>query len=370
MLFFIAIITFIALLYGFQISKYRIGWDKIQSVNSQAYVPKVSVVIAMRNEESEIIRLITDLKKQIYPTDKLEFILVNDHSSDATWELLQQSAMDNLQIVNMPYGEFGKKNAIKKAVALAEGEIILVTDADCSFLSTWVQTMASYFEDSSIKLVSGPVGFHKQKGVLQNLQALEFASLIGSGAGAIGIDSAIFCNGANMAYRKDVFLEVNNFESDTSASGDDVFLLHSIKAKYPKAIAFAKDENAIVITKGMQSIKAFINQRKRWTAKSSSYKDWASIYTSFLVLFTNLIGLFFLGLLFFDVNYFYYFISYFGIKFLADLFLLYPVLKFFKRADLIKWIFPFELFYSFYIVLIVALSFTKSFEWKGRTHKK
>ena len=49
------------------------------------------------------------------------------------------------------------------------------------------------------------------------------------------MDKAIFCNGANMAYRKDVFLEVNNFESDTSASGDDVFLLHSIKAKYPKA---------------------------------------------------------------------------------------------------------------------------------------
>ena len=57
-------------------------------------------------------------------------------------------------------------------------------------------------------------------------------------------------------------------------------------------------------------------------------------------------------------------------KFIADLFLLYPVLRFFKRKDLIKWIFPFELFYSFYIVLIVVLSFTKSFEWKGRTHKK
>ena len=67
MLFFIAIITFIALLYGFQISKYRIGWGKIKPVNSQAYTPKVSVVIAFRNEESEIIRLIAELKKQIYP---------------------------------------------------------------------------------------------------------------------------------------------------------------------------------------------------------------------------------------------------------------------------------------------------------------
>ncbi len=370
MLFFITIIVFIAMLYGFQILKYRIGWDKIKPLNRQVYTPKVSVVIAMRNEESEIIRLIKDLKKQIYPTDKLEFILVNDHSSDATWELLQQSTMDNLRIVNMPDGEFGKKNAIKKAVALSVGEIILATDADCSFSATWVQIMASCFSNSSIKLVSGPVGFYKQKGVFQSLQALEFTSLIGSGAGAIGMDSAIFCNGANMAYRKDVFLEVNNFENDTVVSGDDVFLLHNVKEKYPKAIAFAKDENAIVITEGTQSIKAFINQRKRWTAKSSGYKDCASIYTSFLVLVTNLIGLFLVGLLFFDLHYLYYFIFYFGIKFLADLFLLYPVLRFFKRKDLIKWILPFELFYSFYIVLTVALSFTKSFEWKGRTHKK
>jgi len=367
MLFFIA---FTALLYAFQISKYRIGWDKIKPVNRQVYTPKVSVVIAMRNEESEIIRLIAELKKQIYPTDKLEFILVNDHSNDSTLELLQQSTVDNLKIVNMPDGEVGKKNAIKKAVALAEGEIILATDADCSFSPTWGQTMASYFADSNIKLVSGPVGFHKQRGVFQSLQALEFASLIGSGAGAIGIDSAIFCNGANMAYRKDVFLQVNNFENDIAASGDDVFLLHSIKEKYPKTIAFAKDENAIVITEGAQSLKAFINQRKRWTAKSSSYKDFASIYVSYLVLFVNLAIVFLFAMQFFSQQYFELFILFYIAKFIADLFLLYPVLRFFKRTDLIRWIFPFELFYSFYIVLIVVLSFTKSFEWKGRTHKK
>ena len=363
-------IVFIALLYVLKILQYRIGWDKIKSVNRQEYTPKVSVVIAMRNEASEIIRLIKELKKQIYPTDKLEFILVNDHSTDATLELLQQSAMDNLQIVNMPDGEFGKKNAIKKAVVLAEGEIILATDADCSFLSTWAQTMASYFEDSSIKLVSGPVGFYKQKGVFQSLQALEFSSLIGSGAGAIGMGSALFCNGANMAYRKDIFLEVNKFENDTAASGDDVFLLHSVKAKYPNSIAFAKDENAIVITEGAQSIKTFINQRKRWTAKSSAYKDWASIYMSYLVLFVNLAIGFLFAMQFFSQQYFELFILFFIAKFIVDLFLLYPVLRFFKRTDLIKWIFPFELFYSFSIVLIVVLSFTKSFEWKGRTHKK
>ena len=363
-------IAFIVLLYGFQISKYRIGWDKIKPESHQGFIPKVSIVIAMRNEESEIPRLIAALKKQIYPTDTLEFILVNDHSTDATLALLEQATMDNLQIVNMPKGEFGKKNAIAKAVQIAKGEIILATDADCCFTPNWVQIMVGYFANEQIQLVSGPVGFHKQKGILQSLQALEFSSLIGSGAGAIGMGNAIFCNGANMAYRKAIFLAVNDFEADKAVSGDDVFLLHSVKKKYPKSIAFAKNEEAIVTTEGVQTIKGFINQRKRWTAKSSGYKDWASIYTSFLVLVTNLIGVLLIGLLLFDVSYLSYFIYYFGMKFLADLYLLLPVLSFFKRKDLVKWILPFEFIYSFYIVLIVILSFTNTFEWKGRIHKK
>jgi len=367
MLFCIALIIF---LYGLQISKYRIGWNRIKSENPQAFTPKASIVIAMRNEEKEVIRLITELKKQIYPTDKLEFILVNDHSTDATLDLLGKAKLDNLQIVNMPDGQFGKKNAIAKAVQIAKGEIILSSDADCSFSPHWVRTMVSYFSSANIMLVSGPVSFHKQNGIFQSLQALEFTSLIGSGAGAIGMGNAIFCNGANMAYRKSIFLEVNDFATDQAVSGDDVFLLHSVKEKDPKSIAFAKNENAIVTTYGAQSIKGFINQRKRWTAKSSGYKDGASIYTSLLVLFTNVVGVLLIGLFLFDTYYLNYFIYYFSVKFLVDLYLLLPVLAFFKRKDLIKWIFPFEIFYSFYIVLIVILSFTNTFEWKGRVHKK
>jgi cellulose synthase/poly-beta-1,6-N-acetylglucosamine synthase-like glycosyltransferase len=203
-----------------------------------------------------------------------------------------------------------------------------------------------------------------------SLQALEFSSLIGSGAGAIGVNNAIFCNGANMAYRKEIFLEVNEFSIDTAVSGDDVFLLHSVKAKYPNSIAFAKEKSAIVITDAVQTFSGFINQRKRWTAKSSGYKDNASIYTSFLVLFTNLAFVFLFAIPFWNIEYFNLFILFYGVKFLVDLILLFPILKFFNRIDLVKWIFPFEIFYSFYIVLIVVLSFTKSFEWKGRVHSK
>ncbi len=363
---FILIILF---LYVLLILKYTFGWYKIKGNETTDFTPKVSVVIAMRNEETQIDNLLKNLQSQVYPTDKLQFVLVNDHSTDNTLALLQSSEIDNLLVINME-DEFGKKNAISKAVNIASGEIIIATDADCSFTPNWGKTMVSYFSDKQIKLVSGPVAYHKRKGIFQSLQTLEFASLIGSGAGSIGANSPIFCNGANMAYRKDIFLEVNNFANDKAVSGDDVFLLHSVKAKYPSSITFAKEKSAIVMTDSVQTLSAFINQRKRWTAKSSGYKDTASIYASYLVLFTNLAFVFLFAMHFFDVEYFNLFILFYGVKFLIDLILLFPALKFFNRTDLVKWILPFEIFYSFYIVLIVVLSFTKSFEWKGRTHKK
>jgi len=364
------IVLFILFLYLLLILKYWIGWTKNKATGVSHFLPKVSVIIALRNEQEQVIHLLSELKKQIYPIDKLQFILVNDHSTDFTLQLLENSAFDNLRIVNMPEGIFGKKNAIARAMNEAKGEIILASDADCSFSPLWVHTMVAYFANKNIKLVSGPVSYHKQKGIFLGLQTLEFISLIGSGAGAIGLKNAIFCNGANMAYRKADFLELNNFENDNAVSGDDVFLLHSVKEKYKNAIAFAKDENAIVLTDAVQTIKGFINQRKRWTAKTSGYKDFASIYASFLVLFTNLsLVLLFMGYLYSDA-YFQLFLFFYALKYAIDFLLLFPVLSFFKRKDLMKWILPFELFYAIYIVLIVILSFTKSFEWKGRIHKK
>ena len=364
------VILIILFLYALLIIRYTLGWHKVQVITNKDFIPKVSIVIAMRNEENEVERLLQNLQSQIYPTDKLELILVNDHSTDNTLNILNSSQLDNLQVINMPKEEFGKKNAIKNAIELASGDIILASDADCSFNQNWVQTMANYFTDENIKLLSGPVAYHKQKGIFLSLQALEFSSLIGSGAGAIGVNNAIFCNGANMAYRKEIFLEVNEFSIDPAVSGDDVFLLHSVKAKYPNSIAFAKEQSAIVITDAVQTVSGFINQRKRWAAKSSGYKDNASIYTSFLVLFTNLAFVFLFAMPFWNIEYFNLFILFYAVKFFVDLILLFPILKFFNRTDLVKWIFPFEIFYSFYIVLIVVLSFTKSFEWKGRVHSK
>ena len=120
----------------------------------------------------------------------------------------------------------------------------------------------------------------------------------------------------------------------------------------------------------MDNFKELINQRKRWAAKASAYTDISSIYTAYLILFINLSFLFLFFSSFFSIKFFQFFVVFYCTKFIVDFFFLYPVLKFFDRKDLLKWVFIFEFFYSFYIILVVFLSLIKKFEWKGRIHKR
>ena len=363
-------IFFILFLYIVLIVTYIFGWKKnnISKVNFNDIT--VSVVVAMRNEELNIFNLINDIKKQDYPKKKWELVIVNDHSTDNSLNIATEHSTDNVRVINMKKNDFGKKKALTVAVETCKSDIILVTDADCRVKTTWIRKMVNYFNDQNINLVAGPVVFKNSTAIITQLQSLEFASLIGSSAGAIGINNAILCNGANMAYRKNIFLKFSNYNMNSIASGDDVFLLHNIKKEFPKSIVFAKDEDSIVETNACDTVTDFINQRKRWAAKSVHYKDFYTRYVSYVVFLTNFIMIIFFLASFFNLLSLKLFFLFFLLKFFIDMTFLYSVLKFFNRIYLIKWIFFFEIVYSFYIVLISLLSLSSSFDWKGRIHKR
>ena len=365
-------ISLILLLYSFNILRYLYGW-RINSFDTKSsYFPKVSVVIAVRNEENNILKLLSDLSLQDYPQDLFNIIIVNDHSTDGTLDLLNQelSKYPNLILHNLTTSLEGKKSAINTGVNISNHEIILSSDADCSFPNTWISSMVSGFNDKQIKLVSGPVTFYKESSLFNKLQTLEFLSLIGAGAGAIGIGNPIFCNGANMAYRRETYKKVFDTIDLNIASGDDVFLLHAIKRKYKSSVRFIKDVNAVVYTNAVEGFDQFINQRKRWAAKSTSFKDAYTIYTSILVLLVNFSTIYLLFFSLFHVDVFFFFLWFFLIKNIVDILFLSNVLSFFSRKDLLKWMLFFQIFYSFYIVLVSFLSQLQTFSWKKRLYKK
>ena len=105
--------------------------------------PMVSVCVPARNEERGIRACLESLLKQDYP--QFEVIVVNDHSTDRTGELIQDLAEKNSRLVvlegaDLPEGWLGKPFALYQAFQKAKGEMLLFTDADPIFESHALRT--------------------------------------------------------------------------------------------------------------------------------------------------------------------------------------------------------------------------------------
>ncbi|MBC8343602.1 MAG: glycosyltransferase, partial [Bacteroidetes bacterium] len=222
---------------------YLTGWIKLKTFDIESKTPeqKFSIIIPARNEETNIQYLISDLFKQNYPNDLFEILIVDDHSEDYTAEtvdkFLQQEEFSNLRLLQLrdqPSSGHGKKAAITYAVEKSINDWIICTDADCRLNSNWLSSLAAFIDEKDPVFVSAVVVFHEERTFFEKMQSLEFMSLIGIGAATISHGKPTMCNGANMAFRRDVFLEVNGYAGNEHiASGDDEFLMHKMAAKYP-----------------------------------------------------------------------------------------------------------------------------------------
>ena len=352
-------------LYLVLISVFYKGWRRMS-----AFVPKgdeiirtkISVIVACRNERNHIRQLIACLAQQSY--QDFELILVNDHSADATRNYIKtaQKTYPKIQLVDAV--GYGKKNSLKEGILISNGDLIVTTDADCMPSFHWLETIACFNEKYPCDLIICPVKFSGKGNLFSNLQALEFTSLIASGAGAAGAGMPVLCNGANLAFTKKSWMDSQSDLHVEEMSGDDMFLLESIK-KRRGVVRFLKSESAFVITEPSGTLTEFIKQRRRWTSKSPSYTDWQIIFTACVVFSVNLLLVTLLSLSFFNTPCSYVFALLFLTKYAVDTFFLNSVSTFFQLSNV--WIYSFllSLIYPFYIVFIAfSTLLVKPVKWK------
>ncbi|MBJ6118481.1 glycosyltransferase [Pontibacter sp. BT310] len=362
--------------YSWAIIRRWAAWAKI----SEPTIPigwtptiKLSIIIPVRNEAANILNLLQDLEKQQYPKALFEIIVIDDHSEDETKTIVEQYARASaLQIkiieLNTYVNYSGKKAAIKTGIELAEGELLVFTDGDCRVQPEWLQLYSYSYQTYQPKFISGPVSFQNTQSLLERMQLVEFASLIGIGGASIGLGKPNMCNGANLAYTKQVFEEVNGFEgNETIASGDDEFLLHKISHKYPGKAFFLKHKGAIVYTEARKTIDSFLSQRIRWASKWRAYQDADVKLLALIVFIVNLV--LFVALLMAIVGIFpvSVFITGLVVKFAADFLFLSRILRFLGRKQYIWYMFPLQLVYIPYVLVTAILGLTGRYRWKGRT---
>ncbi len=360
----------ISLMYVLLIFCFYIGWRKIPfyRINSYSRTVNISVIISVRNEQEVITNLLDDLVLQNYSKDRLQIIIVNDHSEDNTENIVEEYIREvkNIRLINLQNNKFGKKNAIIEGVNLAKGELIITTDADCRVSCNWVAAIAEFYKTEKPKMIISPVVMNENKSFFQKAQSLEFMSLIGAGAGATGVKHPFICNGANLAFEKNVF--VDNMLENKHVSGDDVFLLHNLKKENRNKIMFLKNSDAIVSTTCLNTLNEFFNQRVRWTSKSKLYFDVDSIVVSLIVFLVNSVLLLNIILSFIYIEFLYSFLIIFLIKTVIDILIFIPVTKFFKKQKLLLFIIPVQFIYIFYVTFIAIISSFIKYTWKDRQY--
>jgi len=232
----------------------------------------------------------------------------------------------------------------------------------------WIEQMLLYFDENT-QLVSGAVGSFKSQNFLSKLFALEFSSLIVTGAASIGIKHATFCNAANFGIRYSAYQNVKNkIHGKKLASGDDVFLLHAISSEYgDESIRFAFNENAIVTTNNPENLKEFFNQRMRWGSKAVYYKKMFPLVLALTVSFVSFAVVVAFFLSFLNVFSFYSFLVLFFVKIISELIFLHHGKIIIEPKPSYLSLFIAAVIHPFYITVTLLMSLFLRKEWKGRS---
>jgi cellulose synthase/poly-beta-1,6-N-acetylglucosamine synthase-like glycosyltransferase len=313
------------------------------------------------------------LASQSYPKHLFEVIVVNDHSTDDTAKIVAAHNKDHVRLLNLsdyvdPHVvNSHKKKAIDTAINQARGDLIVTTDADCVAGPDWIKTIVSFYEEKQAAFIAAPVKMNPGRSILSIFQSLDFLILQGITGASVHNHFHNMCNGANLAYEKKAFMEVDGFEGiDSIASGDDMLLMEKISQKYPERVYFLKSKEALVITEPEPTWKAFMNQRIRWASKAGYYKDKKIISVLLLVYLLNVSLLIFFVAGFFNIIWIFFFVIMTFTKAIFELSFVRNVARFFNLYNLLVYFPYFQPLHIFYTVMAGWLGLFGTYQWKER----
>jgi len=116
--------------------------------------PKVTMLIAAYNEESEIAAKLEAVLALEYPTDLMQVIVAADGSTDRTAEIVRQFDGRGIELVHQPQRQ-GKMAAISRAFTSATGEVVVFSDANNRFDSDAIERLVAPFANGRVGMTVG-----------------------------------------------------------------------------------------------------------------------------------------------------------------------------------------------------------------------
>ena len=267
MILFIIISGYFALLYMAQIVQYiLLALDKKEPVRQPDTYPVISILLAVRNEEKNILPCLQHIATIDWPTDRLEILIGNDASEDQTEALVQEYIQDKRQFRLISIRENlgkarGKANVLAHLAREARGEFFCITDADIRVPQTWIRGLYSAWKPG-YGTVNG-VTIVRQGHWLSNFQALDWIYAFAQVRLLSNHHVPISAVGNNMLISREAYESTGGYENLPFSLTEDFELFrHTLRKgwKYKNLL----QQEVLALTEGQPDLRAFLSQRKRW----------------------------------------------------------------------------------------------------------
>lgn len=271
-----------------------LGWLLRQALTSvqldeRDWRPRVSVVVAARNEAPHLPRCLDSLMHLDYPQDKLDIVVVDDDSTDDSARIIrfyaeQSTNVKSIELKASDKVKPGKAGALLVGIGACAGEIIFVTDADCYVPPSWITSMLSLFDEHTglvggFTLIDG-----KNSSWLVRLQRLDWLFLLAVASAASRMGKPISWVGNNLAFRREVYEAVGGYLQLEDSYVEDFALINAINRKTVWRCVFYAHPDNRVFTHPAESLAHLYQQRKRWATGISHARPfgWLIMSTGFV----------------------------------------------------------------------------------------
>ncbi len=361
----IDILLILAVAYFLLISLFALAAFTARYPTDDTYRPKVSILIAARDEEKNIGSCLESCERLSYPVDRLEVIVIDDRSTDATQSIIQGFAdrLPHIKLVVATPGSGklqGKTNAVTQGIDNASGEILLFTDADCIVPRRWVEETVKYYASEDVGVVAG-FTYLEGAGWFSCFQATDWFTLFTVASAGTRVGIPLTAVGTNLSVRRQAYDDVGGYRKIPFSVTEDYALFHAVISTKRYGARFPMDRGALVESQPCGSWEQLYRQKKRWFAGGIGME--LKIVLGFAVAY--LLSALFIVTPFFAWSPVYWLALL--LKLAADFFLTLPSLSRFGKWRLLPCWPIFQIYFFLYVLVYPPIVyFRKDVIWKDR----
>ena len=353
----------VTVFYLFQVGIFLVGLRRNCDYVSSASKLTFSVVIAARNEEANLATCLESVSNQTYPISQYEIIVINDGSTDGTEAICMDfiQRYSNIKLVHTQDNANlrGKANALAQGIDTAKGDIILITDADCTVQPTWVEQTALRY-NNEVGLIGG-FTLQKASTPFEGMQSLDWAFILGMAAATAGFNHPLGSIGNNLSFRKSAYDQIGGYRKLKFSVTEDYTIVQAIVGSHKWKYLYPLDPKHLVVSKPCPDFITLLRQKHRWGKGGLDMKLAGLIIMviGFLMHLSPFVMLYWSGVV--------QAATAFMLKFMADYIFLYHLLRRLDRTNELRWFYWFEIYFIIYVLVLPFLVFFGGkVKWKGR----